>query len=464
MEPAGPELPNPALSRARGRIQREVLSRSDHADLAPRPAGFDAVAALEAQARGRVPSLLPVRYARMVADEGGFYRGAAALMAADLAEGASTDLMVQLCGDAHLLNFGAYRSPEGRLVFDVDDFDETLPGPFEWDVKRLAASIAVAATHGNLAAAAAERAVLEAVGQYRAVLRGLAGKGTLATWHARLDLEHQATDLRGALVDVFSREAETTLRATKPPGRRRDYARLLIPTDDGPRLASRPPLLVPVSELDDDGGAPGTYRFLLDALRAYEATITPAHRHLVRQFLPVDAARKVVGVGSVGMRCYVVLLLGRDVDDPFVLQVKEATTSVLEAHLGPSKTSSHGERVVTGQELLQAAPDDFLGWLDLPGDPETRSFYVRQLYDGRSTLDIRKLDAGLLRGYASLCGWTLARAHARTGDRVAISSYLGKSDAFDEAIGDFALAYALRNHEDYESLRAAVASGRITTA
>jgi uncharacterized protein (DUF2252 family) len=448
-----------------GRIQREVVPRGTHAGVAARPSSFDPVGMLVDQAKGRVQELLPLRYARMAVDEFGFLRGAAAVMAADLALGPSTDLTVQLCGDAHLANFGVFLSPERRLVFDVNDFDETLRGPFEWDVKRLAASIAVAGAMINLPAPQTERAVTCAVAQYRTAMRSFASLRTLKVWYARLDLESALGVLAKALVDERERTVEDVLATARRKGSRSAFDKLVVNTDAGPRIAAHPPLVVPVADLPANESDGGVYEFLVDLLHGYEASLSDGRRHLLRQFTPIDAARKVVGVGSVGMRCYAVLLLGRDGSDPFFLQVKEADASVLETHLGPSKFASHGERVVAGQELMQATPDALLGWLDVT-DPTgaQRSFYVRQLYDGKASADVTQLNAGTLRGYASLCGWVLARAHARSGDRVAIASYLGKTSAFEDAVTSYATTYAGRTRDDHHALLAAIDAGKVPAA
>jgi hypothetical protein len=455
----------PNVSKARGRIAREIAPRGTHAGVAARPSTFDPVEILVEQARGRLQELLPLRYERMAADEFGFLRGAAAVMAADLAAGPSTDLLVQLCGDAHLANFGVFLSPERRLVFDVNDFDETLPGPFEWDVKRLAASIAVAGATINLSTSQIERAVTDSVAQYRTEMRSFASARTLEVWYSHLDLESALSSMSHALVDEDARRVEDVLVSVKRKGSRSAYDKLVATKGGQPRIVAHPPLIVPVADLGPDESGGDIYEFLVSVLRGYEASLSDSRRHLLHQFAPIDAARKVVGVGSVGMRCFAVLLLGRDSRDPFFLQVKEATASVLEAHLGPSKFASHGQRVVVGQELVQATPDPLLGWLD-PSDSTgvTRSFYVRQLYDGKASADLTTFDAGLLRGYGGLCGWTLARAHARSGDRFAIASYLGKSSAFEDAVTTFALMYAQRNREDHEALLAAIAAGKVPTS
>lgn len=462
--PAGNEARDHNASTARGRIQREVAPRGVHAGVAARPEHFDPVGVLLEQARGRVEELLPLRYERMAADEFSFFRGAAALMAVDLATAPSTDLSVQLCGDAHVSNFGVFLSPERRLVFDVNDFDETHPGPFEWDVKRLAASIAIAGEAINLSTSQRDRAVIAGATEYRTVMRAFSKARTLEVWTAHLDLESRLGKLSRALSDEAARRVEDVLVAARRKDSRKAFEKLLVATSSGPRIASDPPLLVPLAELSPRDAGREVYEYVVAVLRGYEASLADDRRHLLHNFGPIDAARKVVGVGSVGMRCFIVLLLGRDADDPFFLQVKEATASVLEAHLGPSKYASPGQRVVAGQELIQATPDAFLGWMDVPdADPsgEVRHFYVRQLFDGKASADLSSFDEGLLRGYASLCGWTLARAHARSGNRFAIASYLGKSDAFEVAVGSFANAYVDRNRDDRQSLLDAIAAGRV---
>ena len=459
----GATIPDPESSIERGRTQRETAPRTAHADLADRPRGFDPVQVLQDQGQGRLEDLLPVRYGRMAADEFAFLRGAAAVMAADIALGPSTDLTVQLCGDAHLSNFGVFFSPERRLVFDINDFDETHPGPFEWDVKRLAASIAVAGEGINLSKRQQERAILAAAEAYRSSMRLFSIAPNLEVWYAHLQLESTLKMLEDSLSDEAQRRTRALMAKAEGKGARKAYSKLVMDTDDGPVIRSDPPLLVPIKEIA--GGEPPEriYEFLKAVLRGYEETLPADRRHLLHQFTPIDAARKVVGVGSVGTRCFVLLMLGRDADDPFFLQVKEATASVLEPHLGPSKYSTPGHRVVAGQQLTQATPDPFLGWFDAPDATGTeRHFYVRQLYDGKASADIATFDAALLRVYATVCGWTLAHAHARSGDRVAIASYLGKTDAFDRSIASFALAYVARNRADHTALTDAIASGKVT--
>jgi uncharacterized protein (DUF2252 family) len=382
-------------------------------------------------------------------------------MAADIALGPSTDLNVQLCGDAHLSNFGVFFSPERRLVFDINDFDETHVGPFEWDVKRLVASIAVAAESLNLTKGQQERAVFAAVQTYRNSMRLFSLAPTLEVWYAHLELDATLQLLKGTLSDEAQRRTQLLMQKARTKGSKKAYTKLVDETPDGPVIKSDPPLLVPIKDLAGDAQA-NVYEFLKQVLRGYEETLPSDRRHLLHEFTPIDAARKVVGVGSVGTRCFVLLMLGRDRDDPFFLQIKEATASVLEAHLGPTKYSTPGHRVVAGQQLTQATSDPFLGWFDAPDPTGTeRHFYVRQLYDGKASADVASFDAPLLRAYSSICGWTLAHAHARSGDRAAIANYLGKSDAFDRSMASFALAYVSRNRVDHGSLTEAIASGRV---
>jgi hypothetical protein len=460
-------IPDPDISSTKGREQRERVPRTVHADLADRPVGFDPVQVLIDQGAGRVQSLLPVRYGRMAADRFSFLRGAAAVMAADIANGPSSELTVQLCGDAHLSNFGVFRSPERRLVFDVNDFDETHPGPFEWDVKRLAASIAVAAESLNLTAGQQERAVLAAVGEYRSTMRTFAAAKDLDVWYAHFDIESNLGALGKRLSDEAMRRTGNMMAKAKTKDSRKAYDKLVEIVDGRPQIKADPPLVVPIADLampPESGGPDSVYDFLFRILTGYGETLPYDRQQLLTHFTPIDAARKVVGVGSVGTRCFVVLTLGRDGDDPFFLQVKEATASVLEPYLGASVFATPGQRVVAGQQITQATPDAFLGWFSepTPPDQELRHFYVRQLYDGKASADVASFDADLLTDYVMICGWTLARAHARSGDRIAIASYLGKTDTFDRSIASFALAYRDRNRRDHKALVDAISSGRVT--
>jgi uncharacterized protein (DUF2252 family) len=451
---------------ARGRAARVEFPRSSHA-------GFeladdrDPVSILEAQAPSRVPELVPVRYGRMLVSPFTFYRGAAAIMAHDLASTPRAGLRAQLCGDAHLANFGGYASPERTLVFDLNDFDETLPGPFEWDVKRLAASFEIAGRDRNFTTKQRTTAVLAAVGAYRTWMRKLAAARNLDVWYARLDAEALERRLseRGA-----RRQAAKVVQATDK-ARTKDslkaFAKLTHEVDSEPRIASDPPLIVPVSELAEEAGmtAEEMAAPIHELFREYRKTLQEDRRHLLEEFRWVDLARKVVGVGSVGSRCWIVLLLGRDGDDPLFLQVKEAQPSVLEPYLGGSEYGNHGQRVVLGQRLMQATSDIFLGWIragaEMTLDGVERDFYVRQLWDWKTSVDLDTILPVGLELYGEVCGFLLARAHARSGDRIAIASYLGKGDTFDRALVEFSRAYADQNERDHAALREAASSGRI---
>ncbi|MEU6196849.1 DUF2252 domain-containing protein [Streptomyces sp. NPDC047061] len=443
-------MTTPADRAARGRAARKRALRSAHAFWLPPVDRPDPVAVLERQGRDRLPELLPIRYGRMAASPFAFLRGAAAVMAADLSAQPHTGLTVQLCGDAHLLNFGLYASPERSLLFDLNDFDETFPGPFEWDVKRLAASVAVAARengHGDPEARAAARA---AVAAYRTAMRRLAGLGELAVWYERVDTE-------GLLALAGSARRRRRIEDTLTRARRRTslhaLGRLTETTGGRRRIIKDPPLLEPAGASD--------MASLRKTFSDYRSTLTEERRLLLDRYRFVDAARKVVGVGSVGTRCFIVLLAGRDADDPLFLQIKEARTSVLEQHLPNGSYVHHGHRVVAGQRLLQAAGDIFLGWMT---GPQGRAFYWRQLRDMKGAAEVAAMDPKSLRGYATLCGTTLARAHARSGDRIAIAAYLGGTDTFDRAVTDFALAYADQTATDHAGLGAAVTAGVLTAA
>jgi uncharacterized protein (DUF2252 family) len=448
----------------RGRAARRKSPRTSHAAFELSPAR-DPVAILEAQSASRVPELVPLRYGRMLVSPFTFYRGAAAVMAFDLAGAPRTGLQAQLCGDAHLANVGGFASPERKLVIDLNDFDETLPGPFEWDVKRLAASFEIAGRNRNFTKSQRSRAVLTAVRSYREWMRRLAGMSNLEVWYAQLDVEAVEARLR----DQQDRQQMKRVARSAAKARTKDslkaFAKLTAEVDGERRIVSDPPLIVPIQELAAQAGLPaaGVTDELHDLYRKYRRTLLPDRRHLLEQFRWIDVARKVVGVGSVGTRCWIVLLAGRDSDDPFFLQVKEAGASVLEPYLGKSKYSNHGQRIVLGQRLMQSASDIFLGWVhsDRTLDGEPRDFYFRQLWDWKTSVD---LDAILPRGldlYGDVCGFLLARAHARSGDRVAIASYLGKGDTFDRALLEFAVAYADQNERDHAALREAADHGRI---
>lgn len=405
---------------------------------------------LERQGRDRLPELLPIRYGRMAASPFAFLRGAAAVMAADLASRPHTGLTVQLCGDAHLLNFGVYASPERALLFDLNDFDETFPGPFEWDVERLAASVAVAGRANGHAEAKVRRATLEAAAAYRAAMRRLAGRGELAVWYERLDADSllplvRSARRRGQVASSLTRaRRRTSLQA---------LGKLTEVVDGRRRIIHDPPLLEPAGASD----TASVRKIFSD----YRSTLSEERRLLLDRYRFADAARKVVGIGSVGLRCFVVLLTGRDQGDPLFLQIKEARKSVLEEHLPQGPYVHPGHRVVAGQRLLQAASDIFLGWMS---GPQGRAFYWRQLRDMKGAADVAGMSPADLLGYARLCGTALARAHARSGDRIAIAAYLGGADTFEQAVADFAVAYADQTAADHAALGAAIAAGVVAAA
>ncbi|MGZ4115618.1 MAG: DUF2252 domain-containing protein, partial [Actinomycetota bacterium] len=369
---------------------------------------------------------------------------------------------VQLCGDAHLSNFGVFGSPERRLVFDLNDFDETLPGPFEWDVKRLAASLALTGRGNGHGKGARRKTVLNAVSTYRTAMRGFAGMGNLAVWYSNLDIEQAVAELASSAPSSVVERTEANLNRARTRDSA-DAVRKLTGVDGGRlRFRNDPPLIVPVAELFRGADATAVRDNLLGILAAYRGTLVEDRRRLLDQFTMVDVARKVVGVGSVGTRAFVVLLIGRDENDPLVLQVKEAGASVLERHLGASAHAQCGERVVDGQRLMQATSDIFLGWHRTLGvDGELRDFYVRQLRDGKASAAVEQMEPRRLSIYGGLCAWSLARAHARSGDRIAVAAYLGKSTAFDGAIAGFAVRYADQNQRDYDALLRAIKVGRI---
>jgi uncharacterized protein (DUF2252 family) len=428
-----------------------------------RPADFNVVDLLVAAGSVRDPRLLPIRYHRMAADPLGFLRGAADVQARDLVRGASTHLDVQLCGDAHAMNFGVFASPERRMVFDVNDFDETARGPFEWDVKRLAVSAVLAARAAGRSADTQERVGQVVADAYRTAITAFAEKSTLDIWYSSLDLSDVVGEIRHFFTDEHSELVSDVLAMTPIQSDRRRYARIVTEVDGDVRFVSDPPLVTPLEEPSSPTDSGALRTALGTIIDEYASTLTSERRTLLRRFTPVDAAHKVVGVGSVGTRCYVVLLLGRDGQDPFVLQVKEAGESAVDAARATVTSLSPGERVVQGQRLMQATPDPFLGWHDLVfPDEVSRSFYVRQYYDQRSSVDVVQLPAKLLRAYVAVCAWTLARAHARSGAPIEISSFIGTSHRFDEAIAEYAVSYADQVESDHAALTAAIAAGRIT--
>jgi uncharacterized protein (DUF2252 family) len=408
--------------------------------------------------------LVPIRHGRMLSSPFAFYRGGAAIMAADLAGTPVSGLTVQLCGDAHLENFGGFAAPDRQLVFDVNDFDETLPGPWEWDIKRLAASLAVAGRDQGLSRDERTAAIRGVVSQYRLAMRAFAGMRTVDVWYARLELEQGFAQWARAAGRARRKRLDKALEKARRKDSLRAFAKLAHDVEGRPRIVSDPPLIVPLDEMVHEAQRSAALDELLALFGRYRRTLPHYRRHLLDGYEPVDIAHKVVGVGSVGLQAWIGLLIGNGPDDPLFLQIKEAQASVLERFTRRSSFSSHGRRVVEGQRLMQAGSDVFLGWLRgpeaAPGGGR-RHFYVRQLWDAKASVNVADLTATELVGYAGVCGWTLARAHARTGNRGAIASYLGSSDRFDRAIVAFAEAYADQNERDYEAFSAAVRAGRI---
>jgi uncharacterized protein (DUF2252 family) len=455
----------PAERAAKGKTARAEVPRDSHAVFDPGPGRPDPIALLEEQATTRVPELVPVRYGRMMVSPFTYYRGAALPMAADLATTPVSGLAVQACGDAHLSNFGVFGSAERRLVFDVNDFDETLPGPWEWDVKRLAASLEVAG-RGNSFAGKERRAIVAAtVASYRQAMRGFAGMTNLEVWYARADIDQLRTQLDAQLTARQRKTVDQGMAKARTRDSMQEVAKLTRLVDGRPRITADPPLIVPIDQLTpDEMDRASLEAQVTDLLAKYRRTLETDRRILIDQFEFCDLARKVVGVGSVGTRCWIALMLGRDTKDPLFLQVKEAEASVLSRYVGASRHANQGQRVVAGQRLMQATSDIFLGWQRTPAglDGKPRDFYVRQLRDWKFSLDIESMVPRGMRLYGELCGWTLARAHARSGDRIAIAAYLGGADVFDKAISQFAVAYADQNEKDHQSLVDAAAAGRIT--
>jgi uncharacterized protein (DUF2252 family) len=445
---------------ARGKDARTAAPLESHAEF--RPGGSrDPVGLLLSQAASRVPELMPIRHGRMLVSPFTFYRGAALPMAADLATTPASGLRVQLCGDAHLSNFGAFASPERRLVFDVNDFDETLPGPFEWDVKRLAASLAVAGRDNGFPAKARRQTALAAAEAYRTAMRGFAQQPLLDVWYAHLDIEPALAEFRSQVKAKRLKAAEALLAKAHTSDSTKALAKLTTVVDGQRRIISDPPMIVPVEEVFADVQADALYELLRVVLGKYGRTLQSDRRHLLEQFTMVQVARKVVGVGSVGTRAWILLMDAADGVEPLFLQAKEAQPSVLAGYCGRSQYANQGERVVAGQHLMQAQSDIFLGWTRVPApDGVDRDFYVRQLKDWKFSVPIEQMLPVGMTIYARLCGWTLARAHARSGDRIALAAYLGGSGKFDQAIAGFAETYADQNELDYAALQGAVKDGK----
>ena len=449
-------------SAERGREARKALPRSSHGEWSPAPDRPDPVAVLQAQAVTRLQELIPIRYGRMLVSPFTFYRGAAAVMAADLAATRWTGIIVQACGDAHISNFGGFAAPDRRLVFGPNDFDETLPGPWEWDVKRMAASVEIAGRDIGLPSKQREQVVMDCVREYREAMRGFASMSHLDVWYERINASELAERFGGRL----GKEGRVLFAAPFAKARRKTSLRAVKKLTEigpaGPRFRSVPPLLVPFRELysaDDEREEADYVRELFDN---YAANLDADRRYLFENYRFMDMARKVVGVGSVGTRAWVLLLVGREGKDPLVLQSKEAQASVLEPYLGASEFSNHGERVVRGQRMDQTVTDVFLSWQRSRGlDGKEHDFYIRQLWDWKASIDLSAMSYSGLHAYVRACGWSLARAHARSGDRLAIAAYLGNGTSFDEAIARFSAAYADQNELDHQRLVDAVAGGEV---
>jgi uncharacterized protein (DUF2252 family) len=447
----------------RGRSARREVPRASHAEFAAAPHRPDPVGLLERQAGERVAELLPIRYGRMAVSPFAYFRGAALPMASDLAGTPGTGLIVQSCGDAHMANFGVFASPERRLVFDINDFDETLPGPWEWDVKRLAASLEIAGRENGFSPKDRRAIVVAAVAAYRTAMREFAEQTALEVWYAHADM----TAIQARVQQQLDRQRRKRLSRALEKAQTRDnlgaLGRFAGVKAGGPAILAAPPLIVPI---DDLVGTATDAALLLKQLHGmlgdYRESLEPERRALLDQYRLVDFARKVVGVGSVGTRAYMALLLGDDQRDPLFLQAKEAGPSVLEEFVGRSEFDNAGRRVVVGQRLMQAVSDIFLGWVRVEGfDGRTRCFYLRQLRDWKASADIETMVPSGMLAYGELCGWTLARAHARSGDRFAIAAYLGAGTTFDRAVAEFAHLYAEQNELDHQALVDAISSGRI---
>jgi uncharacterized protein (DUF2252 family) len=462
----GVALPHASTAErvARGKAARAEVPHSSHALFDPSSNRADPIELLEGQAATRVQELVPIRYGRMLVSPFTFYRGAARIMASDLAATPRSGLNVQCCGDAHLSNFGVFASPERRLVFDLNDFDETLPGPWEWDVKRLAASMLIGARDNGFRAKEQHRIVLDTVSEYRGAMVNFAGMKNLDVWYAHLEIESLMREYASQFKPKMIKRTEKTLAKARTKDSMAAFNKLTQVVDGEIRIVDQSPLIVPIEQLAPGGQRDEMFEALRDLMRTYRETLEFDRRVLLEEFQLVDFARKVVGVGSVGTRAWIGLLLGLDSQDPLFLQMKEAEASVLEEFLGPSEFKNHGERVVVGQRLMQAASDIFLGWLHVESgiDGQARDFYGRQLKDWKGSAEIEQMLPKGMAAYGKLCGWTLARAHARSGDRIAIAAYLGNGDSFDRAILEFSKAYGDQNDRDYRALSDAVSAGRIT--
>jgi uncharacterized protein (DUF2252 family) len=461
-QPSSPVHLSATERAANGRAARATAPRASHADHAPPADRFDPIDVIERQSATRVPEFVPIRYGRMIESPFRFYRGAAAIMAADLARSPRSGFTAQLCGDAHMLNFRLLGSPERRLMFDINDFDETLPGPWEWDVKRLATSLVIAGRQNGFSDKERRSIVLACVRSYREWMRRFAAMRNLDVWYASVDVDLVQELYAKDLHKIGRRRVLEMIAKARTKDNLRAFDRLTRVVDGQLRIIADPPLIQPISDLLPDVERAELEGRMKDLLREYASTLPSERRALFEQFKFIDMARKVVGVGSVGTRCWIILFLGRDERDPLLLQVKEASQSVLAEHVGASAYEHQGERVVAGQRLMQAAGDIFLGWQRVDGiDGQRRDFYVRQLYDWKGiAVAEQMIPVGMLK-FGEVSGHTLARAHARSGDRIAIAEYLGSGDVFDQALARFAESYADQNERDHAALVEAVRTGRV---
>ncbi|MET7619786.1 DUF2252 domain-containing protein [Streptomyces sp. NPDC005408] len=454
---------SPQDRAARGKAARARASRSAHAEFTPSRHRPDPVDIIEKQSATRVHELVPIRYGRMSESPFRFYRGAAAIMASDLATTIDSGLRAQLCGDAHMLNFRLLASPERQLLFDINDFDETLPGPWEWDVKRLATSLVIAGRENGYTDAQRSVIVRSAVRSYREEMRRFAGMRTLDVWYARTDADQLAALASGRLHKKGREQLSRSFAKARTRDSLQAFGKLTRIVDGERRIAPAPPVITPLGDLLPDVERAALEDTIRTLIQQYRKSLQTDRRHLIQEFTPVDMARKVVGVGSVGTRCWIILMLGRDGEDPLFLQAKEADTSVLAPHVGKSEFASQGERVVAGQRLMQAASDIFLGWQRVQGiDGRERDFYVRQLRDWKFVAEPSLMVPQGMGLFGEQCGATLARAHARSGDRIAIAAYLGSGDVFDRAVTSFAESYADQNERDHQALLDAVKDGRVS--